>query len=38
MGYFPIKAICHESIHRNLYAHDKDCHYEMDGHTLYTMF
>ena len=33
--YFPIKAISHESIHRDLYAHDKDCHYEMDDHTLY---
>ena len=35
MGYFLIKTICHEFIHRDLYAHDKDCHCEMDDHTLY---
>ena len=38
MGYFPIKTICHESMHRDLYTHDKDCHHDMDDHTLYTMF
>ena len=40
MGYFSIKAICHEFIHRDLYDHDKDCHCEMDDHTLciITMF
>ena len=38
IGHFPIKEICHESIHRDLYTHDKDCHYGMDDHTLYTMF
>ena len=38
MGYFLIKAICHEFIHRDLYAHDKDCHREMDDHTLYIQY
>ena len=38
MGYFLIKAICHEFIHRDLYAHDKDCHCEMDDHTLYIQY
>ena len=33
---FPQKTICHESIHVDLYTHDKDCHYEMDDHKLYT--
>ena len=36
MGYFPKKTICNESIHGDLYTHDKDCHYEMDDHKLYT--
>ena len=37
-GKISHKATCRESIHRDLYTHDRDYHYEMDDHTLYTMF